>query len=108
MDGGTTTGQKADSGPHEYKYIKCFHQNETIKTVQNRFQERGIKTMHLRMWSRPLPAPHLIRLLWYTQMAEGGAEIRLRDDWMQGARMSCASAEDEAGLAPGGVPAAGR
>lgn len=75
-------GQKADSEPREYKYIKCFHQSKTIKTVQNSFQERGIKTMHLRMWTRPLSVPHLIRLLWYTQMAGGEGEIRLRDDWM--------------------------
>lgn len=79
QDGGTT---EAASEPREYKYIKCFHRNQTIKTVQNSFPERGIKTMHLRMGTRPLPLPHLIRLLWCTQMAGAEEETRLRDGWM--------------------------
>lgn len=95
-------GQKADSGPHEYKYIKCFHQNKRIKTVQNRFQERGIKTMHLRMRTRPLSVPHLIRLRWYTQMAGGEGEIRLRDDRMKGDELAAVQPRMRLDLPPGG------
>lgn len=75
---------KKDFESWNLKYIKCIHKNkQTIKTVQNSFQERGIKTMHLGMWRILLSVEHQIGFLWYRRMARGSLKKKgVRDGWM--------------------------
>lgn len=88
---------------HKVLPSKSNNKNSTKQFSRKRYQNNALEDVE-----RTSAGPTSDTTPVDTQMAGAEEEIRLRDDWMWGGWMSRTSAQDEAGFASGGIPAAGR